>query len=75
MRNGATAIDEPAVKQALAPLWAFRAILERQASWQTSDQGAQNWFHEVKAVLGKELGEFVSCSGNNRFESPSQFGS
>jgi ADP-heptose:LPS heptosyltransferase len=59
LRNGATAPQGPIVRQALTPLWAFRAALQRQAGWKGGEPAAQVWFQEVKVALSEELGKFV----------------
>ncbi len=59
LRNGAMAPKGPAVRQALTPLWAFRAALQGQAGWKEGEHTAEVWFQKVKAALGEELGKFV----------------
>lgn len=58
LRNGEAAPDKPAVRLALAPLWAFRSVLERQAAWQGEDE-AQALAQRVKAALVEEVGKYV----------------
>jgi ADP-heptose:LPS heptosyltransferase len=55
LRNGATASHEPAVTQALTPLWAFQEAMQQQESRQAGEPAALDRFQALKAALAEEL--------------------
>ncbi len=59
LENGNPAAIEPPAGQALAPLLAFGAVLQRQAIWKGGECQASAWVQEVRDALGEELGKFI----------------